>query len=119
MLWIRLLTWFKGKLVGQDDLGNRYYQEKGLALKMPRRWVVYKGIPEPSKVPPEWNSWLQYTRESPPSAEILKRRLWEKKHLPNLTGTPYAYKPEEVKIQTIQGYTAWRPGKGTHENKST
>ena len=29
MLWIKLRTWFKGDLVGNDLFGNQYYREKG------------------------------------------------------------------------------------------
>ena len=28
-LGTRLLTWFRGELVGTDNFGNRYYREKG------------------------------------------------------------------------------------------
>ena len=53
----------RGKLVGKDDIGNRYYvQRKGVGpLGVPRRWVIYKNLAEASKVPPEWHGWMHYT----------------------------------------------------------
>ena len=55
----RLYTWFKGEAVGGDRFGNRYYREKGGgkvhpdSLRKERRWVIYDGEVEASRVPPE------------------------------------------------------------------
>jgi NADH:ubiquinone oxidoreductase subunit len=101
-LGTRLLTWLRGDYVGIDSLGNRYYREKGKRA-LPRgggrasrekRWVIYAGEPEGSKVPSEWHAWLHHTiDEVPPPPESRVRHPWEKDHLPNMTGTPYAYRP--------------------------
>ena len=50
----RLTIWRQGRLVGNDDFGNRYYeQSKGVGpLGVPRRWVTYTDLAEASKVPP-------------------------------------------------------------------
>src|SRR3989338_10474075 len=93
MLWIKLLTLFKGELVGKDSFGNKYYRKKGSETLKERRWVIYKGIAEASKVPAEWHGWLHHRLSSPPTIETLKRWPWEKNHLPNLSGTLYAYRP--------------------------
>src|SRR5690606_11148211 len=73
----RILTWLKGELVGTDRLGNKYYQEKGKPYRgrRRRRWVVYNGEAEPSRVPPEWHGWLHYTVDSPPKPD-QPRRPW-------------------------------------------
>jgi len=124
MLWIKFLTWFKGECVGQDSFGNRYYREKGVENLKERRWVIYKGIPEASKVPPEWNGWLHHLDPFPPSTETVKKWSWEKNYLPNLTGTPYAYRPPEHFLSRSKGnkatgeYEAWQPRKVKDENKS-
>src|SRR5256886_9928731 len=57
-LGTRLLTWLRGELVGSDAYGNRYYRLKGDKPKRlgggrfsrERRWVIYNGEPEGSKV---------------------------------------------------------------------
>ena len=52
-----------------------------------RRFVIYKGIVEASKVPQEWNAWLHHVSETPP---LPKKKLkWFKDHIPNLTGSPF------------------------------
>lgn len=110
-LGTRLFTWFYGEQVGEDRFGNRYYRHK----KDPkRRWVIYKGRPEASKVPPEWHGWLAQTMDEPPPREV-PRRVWQKEHLPNLTGTELAYRPPgsvaHGGLRSRQGgdYEAWTP----------
>ena len=58
-----------------------------------RRWVIYRGYAEASKVPAEWHGWLHHTFDEPPTIEPLKRRSWEKDYVPNLTGTTEAWRP--------------------------
>jgi NADH:ubiquinone oxidoreductase subunit len=122
MLWIKLLTWFKGELVGADCFGNQYYREKGPESLKERRWVIYKGIAEASKVSAEWHGWLHHMTLNPPTLEQRQRWPWEKNHLPNLSGTSYAYRPLgwNGKRNTVTGnYQAWDPHKVNDENKST
>ena len=96
-----LFTWLKGELVGADQFGNRYYREKRhRALKRgggresrERRWVIYNGEPEASRVPPEWHGWLHHTYSEVPPDAGRKKYPWQKDHVPNLTGTPDAYRP--------------------------
>ena len=55
-------TWTQGQEVGKDQFGNRYYQNKDGA----RRWVVYSGLVEASRVPAEWHGWLHHRATEPP-----------------------------------------------------
>jgi len=95
----RILTWLRGMPVGTDTYGNRYYRLRGDKPERrgggrfgrDRRWVIYNGEPEGSKVPPEWHAWLHHMVDEPP--EPRRRHPWEKDHLPNMTGTPLAYHP--------------------------
>jgi NADH:ubiquinone oxidoreductase subunit len=112
----RLFTWLKGELVGTDAYGNRYYRERGVPEgRWRRRWVLYKGVPEASKVPPDWHAWLHRTIEAPPSEKPLPGQRWEKPHVPNLTGTRAAYLPQGHVLRTGQhapatgDYEAWQP----------
>ena len=88
----RLYTWLYGELVGTDRFGNRYYRGKKQLHERERRWVLYSGTPEASKVPPEWHGWLHGSQAEPPKSEA-KQRPWEQEHLPNRTGTALAYRP--------------------------
>jgi NADH:ubiquinone oxidoreductase subunit len=91
----RVTLWRQGRFVGEDEFGNRYYvQRKGVGpLGKPRRWVTYKGLAEPSKVPPGWYGWLHYTFNEPPTAAAYQPRPWEAKHRMNMTGTRQAWRP--------------------------
>lgn len=109
-----LKTWLAGEFVGEDKFGNRYYKGRGRAgYNRERRWVLYKGVPEASKVPAEWHAWLHYTTDTP--IDDSRRHAWQKDHVPNLTGTRAAYRPPGA---TLRGghrrrgtgdYEPWTP----------
>lgn len=113
----KIKTFFTGKEVGQDEFGNKYYISKSPvkpgSLKTQKRWVIYKGEVEASAVPPLWHAWLHHSTDDIP--EKIKILPWQKPHLANLSGTPYAYRP---KGHTLKGgkrqkatgdYEAWTP----------
>ena len=61
----RLFTWLNGEAVGTDRYGNRYFQDrKDRPGRRRRRWVMYAGTPDASKVPPEWHAWLERIRNN-------------------------------------------------------
>jgi NADH:ubiquinone oxidoreductase subunit len=93
----RLYTWLRGLQVGTDAFGNRYYRDKTGATRCDgrreKRWVLYNGAAEASKVPAEWHGWLHHTVNTLPDPDAKPLRSWQKEHVPNLTGTPSAYRP--------------------------
>jgi NADH:ubiquinone oxidoreductase subunit len=90
----QVFTLWRGGEVGRDQAGNRYFEERRAAPpRAKRRWVVYKGLAEASKVPSDWHGWLHHTFEAPPTREPFKVKAWEKPHVPNLSGTPFAWRP--------------------------
>ncbi|MBM3643771.1 MAG: NADH:ubiquinone oxidoreductase subunit NDUFA12 [Alphaproteobacteria bacterium] len=111
----KLFTWLRGEQVGSDREGNRYFQDKRVvAGRRRRRWVVYKGETEASRVPPDWHGWLHYTTDQVPPAGGLPRKSWQKEHQANLTGSDRAYRPAGHAL--AQGgekpkapYEAWKP----------
>jgi NADH:ubiquinone oxidoreductase subunit len=113
----RLYTAVRGRLVGSDAAGNRYYvQKKGVGpLGVPRRWVIYKHLAEASQVPAAWHGWLHYLVDTPPVEESYRSRPWEKPHSANMTGTSEAYRPSgsilaRGKRQPSSGdYQPWQP----------
>ena len=54
-------TWLYGKRVGEDEFGNIYYSAKSGA----RRWVIFNGESEASRVSAQWHGWLHHTSDSP------------------------------------------------------
>jgi len=112
----RLFTWFRGALVGTDAAGNRYFRDKrSRPGARERRWVLYNGKPEATRVPPEWHSWLHHTTDGVPPADGGPRQPWQKPHVENLTGTDAAYRPpghvlRGGKRERATGdYEPWRP----------
>lgn len=108
----------RGVFIGRDELGNRYYEARDTSDSYDgrkRRWVIFEGYAEASKVPPDWHGWLHYTFDQPPTAEPLLRRAWEKDHTPNLTGTIHAYRPQGAlsrggeRQKAAGDYQAWTP----------
>ena len=90
-----LYTWLKGEFIGVDEFSNRYYRNTKAKLHgRERRWVVYKGKPEASKVPAEWHAWLHHLTDSPLTEKAAQALSWQKEHEPNLTGTSNAYRPQ-------------------------
>ena len=58
----------RASYVGADDTGNKYYEERKASLEgRKRRYVIYNGYAEPSKVPAEWHGWLHHTFDKPPT----------------------------------------------------
>lgn len=125
-----LLTWWngatvgtlftvakRGRKVGEDEFGNRYYESRDTVSYdgRKRRWVIYNGYADASKVPPDWHGWLHYTFDELPSETPLTRKVWEKDYLPNLTGTPMAWRPQGALSRTGErpaatgDYEAWSP----------
>jgi len=104
-------TWWSGKPVGTDTFGNRYYQTKDGK----RRWVIYNGTVEASRVPPDWHGWLHHTFKKPPTSEPFKAQPWELEHQPNMSGTDNANRPIGSLSRTGQrpaatgDYEAWTP----------
>jgi NADH:ubiquinone oxidoreductase subunit len=106
----------RGVLIGEDEQGNRYFEERKPSLEgRKRRWVLYNGLAEASRVSPDWHGWLHYTLDEPPTVAPLLKRPWELPHRPNLTGTVRAYRPEGSlarggqRAHAAADYQAWSP----------
>ncbi|KAK4048324.1 hypothetical protein OIV83_004846 [Microbotryomycetes sp. JL201] len=85
-----------GKFVGQDEHGNKYYENPDETLWR-HRWVDYASHDfNLSQVTPEWHSWLSHIRHLPPNVDPImqqSKQPWQIPHYENLTGTRGAYKP--------------------------
>lgn len=105
----QLHTWRKGVRVGADSQGNVFYQTRDKR----RRWVIYNGEAEASRVDPDWHGWLHGTWDEAPSERPLAHKPWEKPHQENLTGTQLAYAPQgslrQARPAERRDYEAWRP----------
>ena len=105
----QLWTWRKGVKVGEDQQGNIFYNNKDDS----RRWVIFNGPIEASRIDPDWHGWLHRTWNEPPTDKPLVHRSWEKPHQENLTGIVAAYAPAGSLRQATPAprgdYEAWTP----------
>ena len=108
-LGTQLWTWRKGNRVGEDAQGNVFYRNADDS----KRWVIFNGESEASRVSPEWHGWLHRTWDEPPTEKPLAHKPWEKPHHENLTGTTAAYAPagsiRRAQPAPRSDYEAWTP----------
>ena len=102
--WSKTFTWWNGATwgtalwtrrfgteVGRDDAGNIYYQDE----KRPaRRWVIYNGSNDGSRVPPDWQLWLSGHDRRAAGKALPPVRKFQTKPTANLTGTMEAFRPD-------------------------
>ena len=107
-----LFTRLHGEEVGRDDAGNVYFKHQ----KDPaRRWVIYDGANDGSRVPPAWQAWLRGTIAELPDKALPPVRSFQTKPEPNLTGTMAAFRPDgslsgkRVRPASTGDYQPWIP----------
>ncbi len=105
----RIHTWRNGVKVGEDEQGNIYYTTRDSK----RRWVIFNGEAEASRVNADWHGWLHHTFKDTPENKPFAHKNWEKPHQENLTGTSMAYAPDgSIRIlepKSRSDYEAWQP----------
>ncbi|MDC3114599.1 NADH-ubiquinone oxidoreductase subunit NDUFA12 family protein [Candidatus Pelagibacter sp.] len=99
----RIKTILFGKFVGKDSFGNKYYESKNN-----KRWVIYAGEIDASKIPVEWYSWIHFTPNKIEKKHDIDKYDWQKPHQPNLTGTDNAYFPNKNKNAVKKKYKSWK-----------
>lgn len=105
-----------GEHVGTDAQGNRYFRAKKPGpLGNERRWVLYNGANDASRVPAEWHGWLHGAFDDVPQSHLPPPKIWEADYTPNATGTPQAYRPQGAlerggkRAAATGDYEAWAP----------
>ena len=104
-------TWLKGEKVGSDALGNVYYRSK----KGDRRWVIYNGSNDASRIPPDWYAWMHRMIDDVPDAALPPSPKFLKPATANLTGTAQAFRPAGAlerggqRAAASGDYEAWTP----------
>lgn len=101
--------------VGEDAHGNVYWEGGRDTSGNPRRWVIYQGANDASRVPPPWFAWLHHQLDSVPDQSLPLPRAWEKPAVANMTGTALAYRPPGAlekggkRAAATGDYEAWTP----------
>jgi NADH:ubiquinone oxidoreductase subunit len=105
----QLWTARNGTRVGEDAAGNVYYRNADDS----RRWVIYSGSNDATRVTAEWYGWLHHTFPRPPTEERVARQSWEKPHMPNMTGSEGAFLRQgsirRADVEPQKDYEAWSP----------
>lgn len=105
-----------GEKVGSDAQGNTYYRKPARDGQPERRWVIYAGANDASRVPAEWHGWLHGSYDGVPESNLPPPRIWEADYTPNATGTAQAYRPQGAlerggnRAAATGDYEAWTPG---------
>lgn len=105
-----------GTLVGEDHLGNKYYENESLPYSR-KRWVLYKDTFDynSSGIPPEWHGWVNYINDLPPTKHQFDKPIYGVEAYITRTGTPAAYAPKGVwanpQKRNWLKYEAWQPTK--------
>ena len=115
-LGTKIYTLFYGNYVGNDEFGNKYYSNiKDFTDTKAKRWVIFKGRIEATKIPPHWHAWLHKSIDIPP-LDYKHKYDWQKNHKPNMTGTKEAYFPSSHPLsktynseQNEKDYESWTP----------
>tara|TARA_B100000963_G_C22567926_1_gene644631 strand:+ start:115 stop:471 length:357 start_codon:yes stop_codon:yes gene_type:complete len=92
-----------GKFQGKDSFGNKYYESK-----QGKRWIIYNGEVDSSKIPNEWFSWMHYTKNKIEKVHEFEKYKWQKNHKPNLTGSKKAYHPNKDNKNDYKKYKSWK-----------
>jgi len=126
---------FGSEKVGTDAQGNAYFRAKkpGKAgtpfAGRERRWVIYQGANDASRVPSEWHGWLHGSFDGLPGSGVPESnlppaRIWEVDYTPNATGTAQAYRPQGAlerggkRAAATGDYEAWSPDKTSPDKAS-
>src|SRR5688572_18364492 len=114
-----LFSALNGEHVGTDAQGNKYYRAKPRRAKdtsgRERRWVIYNGANDASRVPSEWHGWLHHSYDALPESHLAPAKIWETDYSPNATGTAEAYRPQGAlerggrRAAATGDYEAWTP----------
>ena len=102
-LGTRIQTILFGKFVGKDSFGNKYYENK-----IGKRWVVYSGEVDATKISNDWYSWMHHMNNKIEKSKEIKKYKWQKPNQPNKTGTSESYHPNKENNEINKKYTSWK-----------
>jgi NADH:ubiquinone oxidoreductase subunit len=116
-LFLVLYTKIAGRFIASDSFGNRYFESRFSQNKgKQRRWVIFSGHQEASKIPAQWHNWIHGNEFFAPQ-ESQNMPQWVKCHQPNLTGTALQHHPQNTRAKTSRetiDYSPWKPQKNKH-----
>ncbi|PWN23887.1 NDUFA12-domain-containing protein [Microstroma glucosiphilum] len=97
-----------GKLVGEDSIGNKYYEDPD-EIPGRHRWVEFKSADfNASQCEPAWHAWLKHIQTEPPTTNprMQNKHTWESAPQENLTGTRGMFKTYSTTKRKVH---PWEP----------
>ena len=86
---------FFGTKVGEDEYGNQYFELKREDyLGRKKRYCLYNGTPEASKISPEWHGFMHYQIPVSEVLKTFKQFKWQKPYVQDLTLSDYKFLPK-------------------------
>ena len=85
-----------GNKVGEDEYGNQFFELKRVDyLGRRKRYCLYKGSPEASKISPEWHPFMHYQIDAKDVKTTFRQYKWQKPYVPDTTLSQNKYLPKE------------------------
>lgn len=114
---------YAGIFVGEDEYGNKYYElSRKDYLGRKKRYCLFFGAPEASKIPPEWHLFMHHQIDAKDVIKTPRRYIWQKMFLPDLTLSCARYLPKQHPLYNTQNnmysvknggsplkFKAWKP----------
>ena len=116
------------RCVGEDEYGNKYFEEFDTNYYINRRWVEFSEAHrfmshQGCKIPPPWNGWLSYTYDEVPNKKNFVEPAWRpprswqlRMDHPTVSGFHTApgsfgnqFKEENTEFYKQKTYTEWTP----------
>ena len=92
---VRIYLKFRGTEVGEDQYGNKYFELKRVdSFGRKKRYCLYSGLVEASKIAPEWHPFMHYQIEAKEVPKNIRSYKWQKLALPDLTLSDVKYLPK-------------------------
>ena len=92
---LRIYLFFRSTKVGGDQYGNQYFEAKRTdSFGRKKRFCLYSGRPEASKISPEWHLFMHYQVEAKDVKTNYKQHKWQKPFVPDITLTEVKYLPK-------------------------
>lgn len=81
--------------VGEDEYGNQFFELKRTDyLGRKKRYCLYKGYVEASKISPEWHPFMHYQIAAKDVKTTYKQYKWQKPAIPDTTLSNYKFLPK-------------------------
>ncbi|XP_063721722.1 probable NADH dehydrogenase [ubiquinone] 1 alpha subcomplex subunit 12 [Symsagittifera roscoffensis] len=116
----------QGTLMGEDQFGNKYFENKNYFMAR-NRWVEFNPKPsdpaygyfhfDASQIPPDWHRWMHHMTDQAPSEHPLPKQKFHMPHQPNYSGLNRSYTPFSTTTKKIHEWDPTTATSGSETNK--